>query len=34
MREFEALSGAVRATKGNALDEALSDWIAKNRPPG
>lgn len=32
MREFEALAGAVRASKGDALDEALSDWIETNKP--
>jgi hypothetical protein len=28
-REFEELAGSARPTKGDALDEALSDWIKK-----
>jgi hypothetical protein len=29
IREFEELAGAARSAKGDALDEALSDWITK-----
>lgn len=30
IREFEKLAGQVRESKGDALNEALSEWIARN----
>jgi hypothetical protein len=32
IREFEKVAGAERPTKGEALDEALAEWTAKNQP--
>lgn len=31
IRDFDRIAGLLGGTKGAALDEALSDWVAKNR---
>jgi hypothetical protein len=34
LRAFDSLAGTERKKRGEALDDALSDWTDKNRPPG
>jgi hypothetical protein len=34
MREFEEVASDVHGNIGPALDEALLDWVAKNKPAG